>query len=114
MKSEGQINIADNYLKKESIIRHFAIALWANDAFLAQYALFQLDRMYESLTFEYQSKNKKIESTDSIEINYSRNYPKYKFQEIWAFSKLPRFELKKAAPSDQPEVFIAIKYPKTK
>lgn len=50
IRRDGGIQIAQDLVSKPAILRHFALALWLNDPYLAKYALFTIDTQYEPLS----------------------------------------------------------------
>jgi hypothetical protein len=109
LKSEHVIQIPDALLTKESILRHFAVALWMNDAFLAQYALFAIDDQFEAVSENHSSFADSFASTQGTQIIYSNKIIEAKSSSCFAITSYTPFHSSSCSPEKSAKVFVYIR-----
>ncbi len=70
LRSRGVISIEPNLLNEKPLLEHFAFSLLLNDPFLADYALFQLDRKYRPS----EQSVLQVTASESLESRICTNY----------------------------------------
>lgn len=108
---EGIVKIPQNLTSKESILRHFAVAAWLNDPYLAKYALFEVDDNFNGLANikEINVENAR-DPKNSLQIWYSQHYAERGSKEAYSLLSAQPFKIKLAEPTDKALVFIYINY----
>jgi hypothetical protein len=112
LQHEGQLPMSAEVLTKESILRHFAVALWLNDNYSAKYGLFHLDSQYEPLSQVADLKLSALTPTAPglVQIQFSRQFAATSAEEVYSLLSEQPFVIQSAEPGDQPRVFIYLSY----
>lgn len=106
----GEVQIPHELITKQKILRHFAVALWMNDPYSAQYSLFFIDENFEPLykfsTYSDVKFAKNLPGADSA-IFYKSHFDRnFKTFENYVISNYQPFEISKATPDSTGNVFI--------
>ncbi|MGZ3775860.1 MAG: hypothetical protein ACXVCY_18850 [Pseudobdellovibrionaceae bacterium] len=114
--NEKIITIPVEMITKEKILRHFAVALWMNDSYLAKYALFQMNENFEPLNkySSYSALNPSIDgirnnpTTDTL-IIFTKDFTAAG-TENYVIENYSPFKINKADANSLGKVFIHISY----
>lgn len=107
------ITLDSQWFSKESLLRHFALAIWENDAYLAKYSLLKLDSKFQGLKNLKPKLQPIILSApkDEVRIFYSQKYiGNSGAREIYAVFDEGTTTVRPAQPGDRPAVFIYLYY----
>jgi hypothetical protein len=112
---DGSLRIPRELICKESILRHFAVALWMNDKFSAEYALFYLDVKYEPLNAKAATPVRAAvaapSKVDGMQIRFftrSSYRTTSRSKEEYSILSYSPFQIKAFEPSDRPAIIISI------
>lgn len=107
------ISIEPQWLSKESIVRHFAVAIWENNPYLAKYSLFSLDTKFIGLRNTNVALPAKLNPppANEIRIFYSKKFiANHNAKEIISIFDDKDTLIRHASPQDQPTVFVYLYY----